>query len=110
MRRTLVAVILPVGLVVGTAVPVFATTSQSQTKKRRHNRNNSSYGRARNVGNGAAGGAAAGVILGHGTGAAAGAANWRDCRCASPTRRLELRTKVAEGHYDRGRFDPNRSE
>ena len=87
MRKTLVAAILSVGLLGGTVFPVFAATSQNQTKKRRNSHNNSRRRRARNVGIGAAGGAAAGAILGRGTGAAAGAAIGGTAGAVTPTRR-----------------------
>ena len=85
MRKQLVAAILSVGLLAGTAVPVIAATSQSQKKKRRTS--SSRRRRARNVGIGAAGGAATGAILGRGRGAAAGATIGGTAGALTPTRR-----------------------
>jgi hypothetical protein len=97
MRKTLVAAILPAGLLAGTAVPVIAATSQSQTKNRRNYRSNSRRRRARNVGMGAAGGAAAGAILGRGSGAAGGAVIGGTAGAFTPTNRRRKRQLSRHG-------------
>jgi hypothetical protein len=86
MRNTLLAALLSAGLLAGTAIPVMAATSQSQTHKRKIVAMVQRRRRARNVGIGAAGGAAAGAILGRGR-ALLGAVIGGTAGALTPTRR-----------------------